>query len=141
MGSQRVGHDWTTELNWTDRGRREWKVGTFSNFVIGFLNISFSLPELSACLPSLIFYHNMLDLWKLRSTCRRHLINNKIYPAVIKFWHFLKMKRSSGWLCTGWWFIVTTINHAINSWFETSHSSLPIIINLQADILPLGFMT
>lgn len=87
-----------------------------------------------------IFCHKMLDLWKLRSTCRRHLINNKIYPAVIKFWHFLKIKRSSRWFCTDWWFIVTTINHAINSCFETSHSSLPIIFNLQADILPFGFM-
>ena len=32
MGSQRVGHDWATELNWTDSGLRLWVV--FLNFII-----------------------------------------------------------------------------------------------------------
>ena len=29
MGSQRVGHDWVTELNWTEWGRKVWAAATW----------------------------------------------------------------------------------------------------------------
>ena len=36
MGSQRVRHDWATELNWTEKPRRKWQSGD-SNYLAGWL--------------------------------------------------------------------------------------------------------
>ena len=49
MGSQRVGHDWLTKLNWTDWGFVEWRVNGFMSFVRYWPLTGISFLQENAC--------------------------------------------------------------------------------------------
>ena len=49
MGSQRVGHNWVSELNWTDWGFVEWRVNGFVSFVTYWQLTGISFLQENAC--------------------------------------------------------------------------------------------
>ena len=53
MGSKRAGHDWATELNWTEYSARSGTAGSHVNFVFSFLRTSilFSTEAAPAYIP------------------------------------------------------------------------------------------
>ena len=53
MGSQRVGHDWVTELNWTDL-----HIG-FSGKVVWYSHLFKNFPQFVWCTQTFRFYHSL----------------------------------------------------------------------------------
>ena len=73
MGSQRVGHDWATELNWTETFRLEFHLTLLSVVRLSFENYSVDMnsvlahPLISFCLCLSFFFSYRLCLFKYAS--------------------------------------------------------------------------
>ena len=114
MGSQRVGHDWATELNWTEAFTSASLMSFQYLFLAWFQNQSCLLD---VCTGSTTFPESVLanycctDYSKLRS---------------LKQWKFasLSVGQKHGYVLTWWFWLSTSCEVAVTSSSKFSHEAL-----------------